>query len=450
MTFLYWDCSAGIAGNMAVASLLDLGIPVEELKKALNRLSFPEGPLSLVFETRMKQGIRASYFNTADDEKVHEKKGGKGAKHSGHEKSDHDHTHDHAQDHNDARNHDHDHDHDHDHGHEHPSRPKSHAPDSDRGFAAICALIKKSGLPSEVQERAVRCFEVLGEAEASIHGTTIEKIHFHEVGARDSIADIVATCFCVCELGVKDVWVSPVNVGNGWVNCQHGKLPVPAPATAALLRGYPVFSLPETVGELTTPTGAALLRGFDAKPGMPPHMAYQKIGYGAGSKELSFPNVLRAFLGAGTSTGRTIEQVVVLETNLDNVTGELLGHVIGRVMEEGALDVTATPTQMKKGRPAVILSVMASPGTADRLEDLLFQELPTLGVRRQQLQRSILDRHPTDLTTPYGLMRGKCIIEADGTRREVPEFEAIRETAEKFNKPFRFVQDCLHGARKKQ
>lgn len=502
MSTLYWDCFSGISGNMAVGSLLDLGVDPEGLKKVLASIPFPEGPLEIVVEHRMKMGINALYFNTVDDEKKDH-----------HHDGDHHRHHRHHSDHHHHSHHDRDHDHNdqgHAHGHDHDlddeSSPKSDStgkakaslvekqcqrgegkacksakrnlkqaqpamveapnrkPDSDerhhdrkkhkkdhhhgqgkhgRGFFEICELIKKSDLSSSSRDLAIHCFRLLGEVEAHIHGTQLADIHFHEVGGRDSIADIVGAAYCINELGITSTYVSPVHVGSGFQKCHHGKMPVPPPATAALLKGYPIFSDPEITGELTTPTGAALIAGLDAKPGLPRGFVYQKIGQGAGSRDLIIPNLLRAFLGSSASSHRVLDSVILLETNIDNATGELLGHAMEKLLGAGALDVTMTPLQMKKGRPGFLLSVLAPFALADGLETMMFRELPTLGIRRQMVQRATLGREAVHLNTRHGVMKGKRIREIDGKLSAKPEFDEIKRAAAKNNTPVRKVQEDL-------
>ncbi|OQA05173.1 MAG: hypothetical protein BWY66_02666 [bacterium ADurb.Bin374] len=275
-----------------------------------------------------------------------------------------------------------------------------------------------------------------------MHGATPETVHFHEVGARDSIADIVGVAICLEELGITSVHVSPVHVGRGFVNCRHGKMPVPAPATALLLRGFEIFSLPEVDGELTTPTGAAILRGLHAKPGLPSGFVPQRIGTGAGSRRFAVPNVLRAFFGNSGTVGGNVDcdEVSVLETNIDNASGELLGYVAERLWEMGAFDVTMTPLIMKKGRPGTALGVMVPPSLAARAQDLLFRELPTLGIRRQTVSRAVLRREKRELQTSYGAIAAKKITDPDGTMHMVPEYESLRAIAIDTGTPLRDIQ----------
>lgn len=450
MTTLYWDCFAGIAGNMAVASLLDLGADPGRLEAELAKLPFQEGRLGISIRSIIKDGIRATYFNTHDDEAhahtdpQHD--------HTVSHHGDHDHTHchdhedDHAHDHEYGHEHTHchtqhhDHENDHDHPHDHQQPGTHDLPE--RGLREIRELIAAAKYSAGVTDRALACFRELAEAEAEVHGATPETVHFHEVGARDSIADIVGAAICLEELGITSVHVSPIHVGRGFVNCRHGKMPVPAPATALLLRGFEIFSLPEVDGELTTPTGAAILRGFHAKPGLPSGFIPQKIGTGAGSRRFAVPNILRAFLGdSGAAAGNVdSDEVSVLETNIDNASGELLGFVVERLWDIGALDVTMTPLIMKKGRPGTALSVMVPPSLATRAQELLFTELPTLGIRRQTVSRAILRREKRELQTAYGTVVAKSITDPDGTVRTVPEYESLRAIAIDTGTPLRDIQ----------
>ncbi len=459
MTTLYWDCSAGIAGNMAVASLIDLGIEKKAFLKAIKSIPFPEGPLSVIMEPARKSGIKCFYFNTGDDDHSMPQKGtaegkrsSKGTKIIDNDRSIQNYAirgaHDHWHHQNNERTHDHHHDEKHSSVPQHdPVETKSHG--CTRSFKDIRRLIEKSPLSIPVKELAVHCFKVLGDVESAIHGTTLDKIHFHEVGARDSIADIVGAAFCFHELRITSVHVSPINVGSGFTSCQHGRMPIPAPATAKLLAGYRVFTLPDVSGELTTPTGAALIKGFDAKPGMPDNFSFEKIGTGSGKWNLLIPNILRAFLSPQTAKSRKIvENVVVLETNLDNATGELLGHALERMFDAGALDVTLAPIQMKKNRPGTLFSVMVTPEKADELEDIMFLEIPTLGIRRQQLQRAVLPRKGTVISSPFGRISGKQIREIDGGIRVTPEYESLREVAKKSKVPLKKLLSAIGSRRK--
>ncbi len=443
MTTLIWDCFSGIAGNMAVASLLDLGADVEKLKKAIDSLEFVEGPLELVIEEKLNMGIRGVYFNSLDDyllEHSHNHEHDHGHNH------DHGHTHNHDHEHSHSHNnhaHDHEHDHDHEHAHEHAH---SHAHDHGhghhhgphRGMPEIRALIEKAQMTERAKEIAISCFTALAQAEAHIHGKPVDEVHFHEVGARDSIADMVGAAVCLDDLNVSEVLITPVHLGSGMVKCAHGLIPVPAPATAILLQGLPVVIDNEVSFELTTPTGAALLKGLAAKPVFTREFLYEKVGHGLGSRQTGRPNFLRAFLSnSENSSKKKADFVVKLSTSLDNVTGELLGHAASSIMASGALDFCIFPVTMKKGRPGFVLEILAAPQMADQVEKQVFAELPTLGIRRQMIQRSILERESAEEDSCFGLIKGKRITEIDGRQRFAAEFDEKVRLSEREKMPVR-------------
>ncbi len=317
------------------------------------------------------------------------------------------------------------HEHEHDHAHVH------------RGLNEIRDLLGTADLSPAVRDTALACFAALAEAEGRVHGKPADQVHFHEVGARDSIADLVGVAICLHDLGITSVFTGPVQLGSGFITCQHGRLPVPAPATSILLEGFPVFVEPGVVGELTTPTGAAILRGLHAQIGLPPGFIYHRVGFGHGKKEFAHPNVLRAFLGDSVSSGKQLDMVTLLETNLDNATGELLGHVADLVMSAGALDVAMTPIFMKKGRPGTGFAVMCRPADAEAIENLLYRELPTLGIRRRQLQRTSLRREACQKETVAGLLAAKRVYELDGEVNETLEFESRKLLATRTGRPVR-------------
>jgi uncharacterized protein (TIGR00299 family) protein len=292
---------------------------------------------------------------------------------------------------------------------------------------------------------ARRIFTRLGEAEAKVHGTTIEKVHFHEVGAVDSIVDVVGAAVGWDLLRVDRVVASPVPTGTGRAKIAHGECSIPAPATAELLRGVPLAesSIPF---ELTTPTGAAILVTVAQEFGPLPSMTIERIGCGAGQRDLDEqPNLLRLFVGTGSDAGST-EQVWVLETNLDDLTGELIGYCTTRLLEAGALDVYTTAIQMKKNRPGVKLSVLCRPCDADRMEGILFAETTTLGVRRWPVGRHVLARQAHRVQTPFGPVEGKLGWLADGPPRFAPEFEACRRVAAEQGVPLRAVYEAAQRA----
>jgi uncharacterized protein (TIGR00299 family) protein len=301
-------------------------------------------------------------------------------------------------------------------------------------------MIDGSSLSPRQREFATRIFHKLAEAEAKVHGSTIEKVHFHEVGAVDSIADIVGSAIGFDLLGIDSVACAPVPTGRGYIEIAHGRCSIPAPATAELLRGVPLAPL-DVEGELTTPTGAAIVAALAEQFGPLPAMVIERIGYGAGQKDFPQANILRLLVGeivafdrctgslAANMQPRT-ESVVVLETNLDNATPEVIGHAVERLWGAGALDVSLTPIQMKKGRPGVLVSVQSRPQDADRLESILFTETATLGVRRSTVARTVLAREPQQAATRWGPVAGKVAYLPNGARRFAPEYEACHRIAQ--------------------
>jgi uncharacterized protein (TIGR00299 family) protein len=297
----------------------------------------------------------------------------------------------------------------------------------------IRLLIENARMTERAKEIAIDCFMALAEAEAHIHGKPVDEVHFHEVGARDSIADMVGAAVCLDDLGVTEVLITPVHLGSGMVKCAHGLIPVPAPATAILLQGLPVVMDNEVSFELTTPTGAALLKGLSAKPVFTREFSYQKVGHGLGSRQTGRPNFLRAFLiDSGENSKKKADFVVKFSTSLDNVTGEILGHAANSILASCALDFCIFPVTMKKGRPGFVLEVLSELHLAEEVEKMIFTELPTLGVRRQLVQRSILERNLDEEDSLYGAVKGKRIVEIDGNERFAVEFdERVRLSEEK-------------------
>ncbi len=304
----------------------------------------------------------------------------------------------------------------------------------------ITAMIDGSVLSARQKELAKRIFQKLAEAEAKVHGSTIEKVHFHEVGAVDSIADIVGSAIGFDLLGIERLICSPVPTGSGYVEIAHGRCSIPAPATGELLRGVPIAEL-DVDGELTTPTGAAIVAALAQEFGPLPSMTVERIGYGAGQNDFPQPNILRVLVGETASKPKTngnaptTEAIVLLETNVDNASAEVVGHAVDRLWTAGALDVSLIPIQMKKGRPGVVVSVQSRPGDADQLEATMFAELPTLGVRRATLTRTTLARRPRDVTTRWGTVSGKIACLPDGSERFSPEYESCRKIAEQYGVP---------------
>jgi uncharacterized protein (TIGR00299 family) protein len=316
----------------------------------------------------------------------------------------------------------HAHHHGHDHGHHHHEH---------RSLSGIRELIAHAALPAPVKATAVRTFELLGASEAKIHNVPVETVHFHEVGAVDAIADIVLAACAAHACGI-DAWhCSPLNVGGGTVECAHGRFPVPAPATADLLRGAPTWSS-GAVGELVTPTGAALVRAFGCAFGPAPAMRVEKIGYGAGTRNPSgAANVLRLSIGAADDASTSAaDTVIVLETAVDDLNPQVIAYVTSQALQLGALDVMCTPVLMKKGRPGTLITVLSDREHAARLEELLFRETSTLGLRIREERRRCLERKIEKVATPWGEVRIKIGLRDATEVQAAPEFEDCRQIAE--------------------
>ena len=472
MRIAYLDCFAGISGDMFLGALLGAGVPREVLVRAVSAL---EVDAELRFETVDRSGISSV--------KVHVFEGGRSAEEVGSTAAPvHEHSHTHLHSHEDGHSHQHPHlhedahahspgdpqshtnkhshahdlaqTHSHSHGDEHThSHEHSHA--HGRSLTKIRELIRSCALDEPVKEFAVRAFELLGHAEAKIHNVPVEQIHFHEVGAVDAIVDIVAAAAGVAYLsegGPMQWFCSPINVGGGMVECAHGTFPVPAPATADLLRGMPTYSA-HVQKELVTPTGAALLRALAPGFGQQPAMRVDSIGYGAGTRNpKGFPNVLRLSLGEADSAaserthGGTEETVMVLETALDDASPQLLAHVAERALEAGALDVMLTPVVMKKGRAATLLTVLCEPGRSAALEALLLRETTTLGIRKHVEERVCLDRRHTRVTTEFGEIRVKIGSLDEEELNVMPEYEDCRVAARKHDVPLKQVMQAALAA----
>jgi uncharacterized protein (TIGR00299 family) protein len=307
-------------------------------------------------------------------------------------------------------------------------------------------MIEAAALAEPVKKTAVRAFELLGQSEAKIHGVDIEKIHFHEVGAVDAIVDIVAASAGIHHLQIDQWFCSPLNVGGGVVECAHGTFPVPAPATADLLRGYPTYSA-HVEKELVTPTGAALLRVLDPVFGVQPAMRVERIGYGAGTRNpKGFPNALRLSVGDADVAELLTETVTVLETALDDLSPQVLAWVAESALAAGALDVMLTPVVMKKGRAGTLLTVLCEAKDALALERLILRETSTLGVRVRQERRRSLERHHVAVSTAYGEIRVKVGMLGGEVMNAAPEFEDCRAAAVRCDVPLKVVQQAAVAA----
>jgi len=431
MRIAYLDCFAGISGDMFLGALLDAGVPLSVLEDATAALGLNA---SLRIETVDRSGIACTKVHVLEGEHLAEEASGQVHQHA-HEplsqqlKTQHLHKAGHAHTH-EPHTHEHDHTHEHTHG---------------RSLTVIRALIQAAPLAGPVKEFAVHTFELLGASEAKIHNVPVDQIHFHEVGAVDAIVDIVAASAGIHHLGVGAWYSSPLNVGGGMVVCAHGTFPVPAPATADLLRGLPTYSA-HVEKELVTPTGAALVRALNPVFGPQPAMSVDRIGYGAGTRNpAGFPNVLRLSIGETTAESAK-ETVTVLETALDDLSPQLIAHVAEAALALGALDAMLTPVIMKKGRPGTLLTVLCAPVQADALTQLLLRETSTLGVRMRQEQRRVLDRTHATVQTPYGPVRIKVGSLAGEELNAAPEFEDCRAAAAAHDVPVKIVQQAAVAA----
>ncbi len=410
MKTLYLDCGMGAAGDMLMAALLELHPDPQGFIKRLNELHIPG--VSVAGEPAVKCGITGLHVSV----KVHgmEEESIDDGVEAGEHECFHEHGHSHEYEASHEHGHTHEHEHSHEHGHSHRHT----------GFHAIEHLLSGLALPAQVAQDALDVYRRIAEAEGRVHGRTVDEIHFHEVGNMDAVADIVGVCLLIHELGAERILASPVHVGSGHVHCAHGILPVPAPATACLLKDVPVYST-EIQGELCTPTGAALLTHFCQEFGPMPIMRVSRIGYGMGRKNFPRANCVRALFG---ETEDERSQIVELCCNLDDITPEAIGFVTGILLEKGALDVYTVSAQMKKNRPGTLLYCMCRPEKKEEMLHLIFLHTTTLGVREYLCNRYTLARQTEVVSTPYGKVRVKH-AEGFGVCRSKPEFDDLARIA---------------------
>jgi len=415
MRIAYLEPFAGVSGDMLLGAFIQAGVSVDLLRETVEALGLG---VSLDIHTVDRSGISSIKVNVLVEGELAEKA----------------HSHDHAHAH-EAHHHHHKH-------HDHAPHPHSHAHEA-RALSDILALLKKAPLPGPVKAMAARTFELLGASEAKIHNVPVESIHFHEVGAVDAIIDVVLTAAAAHALQI-DVWYcAPLNVGGGTVECAHGRFPVPAPATADLLRGAPTYSSGIQM-ELVTPTGAALVRALGCQFGQAPAMRINAIGYGAGTRNPDgFANVLRLSIGeSDMAPASETETVIVIETALDDLSPQIIAHVMERALAAGALDVMCAPVLMKKNRSGHLLTILSDKATAARLEELIFRETSTLGLRIREERRSVLERRHVPVTTEWGTIRVKIASRAGQELHAAPEFEDCRHIAEKHAVPLKRVQEA--------
>ena len=437
MKTLYLDIFSGISGDMFIGALLDLDVDFSALESELKKL----GVDGYELRSRRKsksfiEGVKFDVLLEGDEaEHCHSHESG----------NEHSHSHSHAAEPEEPS---HVHSHDHAHSHSHSPGAHDHSHEGSRDHAQIRELIDKSDLSDWVKDKSKAVFYRVAVAEGKVHGLPVESVHFHEVGAVDSIVDIVGACICLELLGKPRVLAAPVTEGTGFVMCAHGRFPVPTMATLEILgaRGVPVNQCDEP-HELVTPTGAAILAEFAESFGLMTGMVAKKVGYGLGSRDNhTRPNVLRAVLGESVGASAQLDwetdQIAVLETNLDDISSEVLGHFVDSALAAGALDVFHTPIQMKKNRPAVLLTVLCDEGDADRFSEAILRETSAFGVRRTAAERRKLTREmrsvnvdDVEVMVKFGRLNGKVV-------QVSPEYESCAKIASETGRSLKEVFDA--------
>jgi len=405
MKILYFDCFSGISGDMTLGALLDLGIDYELFKSELAKLNL--AGYDIMIEKKPKNGIIGTDVQITLNEEY--------------EKLSHTHSDGHG------------HSHTHDHSH------------SYRNLKSIEMMIDWSELNQNVKDFSKKVFREIARAEAKVHDKDINEIHFHEVGAIDSIVDIVGTAICIDLLGVKKVFSSPLHDGSGFIECEHGILPVPVPAVMEMLADSKIPIICEDVKtELVTPTGMGIIKCLASDFGNMPAMIVDKIGYGFGKRETGRFNALRVVMGTLFGEDSMMEEISILETNIDDMSPEVLGFTMERLLKNGALDVFYTPIYMKKNRPAVKLTVLTTRELEDKLIDIILSETTTLGIRRSVSSRYCMHRETARVSTDFGEVRVK-VASKGKLRKTAPEYEDCREIALKTGMPIKDVFDLVMG-----
>ena len=395
MKTLYLDCGMGAAGDMLTAALLELLPDPDGFVDELNALGIPG--VQYRREMSVKCGITGTHMSVTVN---------------GVEESDHSHAH----------HHDHEHTHDHEHGHEHTHE---HAPHQHNSLHRIQHIVSDLHLPEAVQRNVMSVYGLIAEAESRAHNVPVTEIHFHEVGTMDAVADVVAVCLLMERLAPERVIVSPIHVGSGHVHCAHGILPVPAPATAYILQGLPIYG-GSVKGELCTPTGAALLKHFATEFGEMPVMRVGAIGYGMGKKDFPAANCVRSMLG---ETGESSHTVCQLSCNVDDMTAEAIFFSMDRLFDAGALEVYTTPAGMKKSRPGTLICALCPESAREAVVEAMLRHTTTIGIRESLCRRYVLERHIESIETPYGVVRRKDSC-GYGVTRSKYEYDDLARIAE--------------------
>ncbi|MBW1763893.1 MAG: nickel pincer cofactor biosynthesis protein LarC [Deltaproteobacteria bacterium] len=379
----YLDCFSGVSGDMFLGALIDAGLIFEELERVIRSLPFDGYTIEAT--RSMKNGLSATRFNVIQEHKEHEH----------------------------------------------------------RGLTHIKEIIQSGDLSRDVKEQSIYVFEAIAREEGKIHNKSPDEIHFHEVGAVDSIIDIVGVVFAIEALGIKSISASRIPLGSGLINSGHGIIPVPAPATVALLRGVPVYDSGLEF-EMVTPTGAALVSAIADSFGTLPPMIIEAVGYGAGMRDLpDRPNLLRVIIGESAQDKHT-DTVAIIEANLDDTNPEWVGFLMDRLFDGGALDVVFCPIQMKKNRPGIQIQVIVNPDNLDALMEIIFSETTTIGARFRYCQRRTLERSLVEIESPWGIMQVKKVIKTDGSSSLMPEYEACRRIAEEQDIPLKDIYGWIN------
>ena len=411
---LYLECYSGISGDMTVAALLDLGADREVLKESLK--SLPVGGFRTEITRVKKSGLDACDFSVILEQDNHdhdmEYLHGSEKSYTGH----------------------HEYTHSHEYPHEH------------RGMKEITEIIQKSEMTARAKKMAMRVFGILAQAESKAHGVPVEEVHFHEVGAVDSIVDIAAIAICMDNLDISNVIVPVLYEGTGFIRCQHGQIPVPVPAVTHIAETHKLkLKITDIQGELVTPTGAAVVAAFRTSDTLPEDFTMLKTGIGAGKRQYRCPGILRAMLIRETTDIQIKDIIWKLETDMDDCGGEMMGHVMNLLMANGAREVHYTPIYTKKNRPAYTLTVICKESEREKLENLIFSETTTIGIRRVEMERTILQREIQKKDTPVGTAIVKACTLPDGNIRYYPEYENVAELAERNQLSFRETYDRIRS-----
>lgn len=411
---LYLECYSGISGDMTVAALLDLGADREVLKESLK--SLPVGGFRTEITRVKKSGLDACDFSVILEQDNHdhdmEYLHGSEKSYTGH----------------------HEYTHSHEYPHEH------------RGMKEITEIIQKSEMTVRAKKMAMRVFDILAQAESKAHGVPVEEVHFHEVGAVDSIVDIAAIAICMDNLDISNVIVPVLYEGTGFIRCQHGQIPVPVPAVTHIAETHKLkLKITDIQGELVTPTGAAVVAAFRTSDRLPEDFTMLKTGIGAGKRQYRCPGILRAMLIRETTDIQIKDIIWKLETDMDDCGGEMMGHVMNLLMANGAREVHYTPIYTKKNRPAYTLTVICKESEREKLENLIFSETTTIGIRRVEMERTILQREIQKKDTPVGTAIVKACTLPDGNIRYYPEYENVAELAERNQLSFRETYDRIRS-----